>query len=59
MFEPNKRLCIFGPKGAIQIHYYYYYNYNIVTVIDYKCSNKMLILSLQHIPKAKGTRFHN
>jgi len=22
-----KRLCIFGPKGAIQIHYYYYYYY--------------------------------
>ena len=20
-----KRLCIFGPKGAIQIRYYYYY----------------------------------
>ena len=23
----TKRLCIFGPKGAIQIHYYYYYYY--------------------------------
>jgi len=23
----NKRLCIFGPKGAIQIRYYYYYYY--------------------------------
>ena len=22
-----KRLCIFGPKGAIQIHYYYYFYY--------------------------------
>ena len=22
-----KRLCIFGPKGAIQIRYYYYYYY--------------------------------
>jgi len=22
----TKRLCIFGPKGAIQIHYYNYYN---------------------------------
>jgi len=22
-----KRLCIFGPKGAIQVHYYYYYYY--------------------------------
>jgi len=22
-----KRLCIFGPKGAIQIRYYYYYFY--------------------------------
>jgi len=21
------RLCIFGPKGAIQIRYYYYYYY--------------------------------
>jgi len=23
----TKRLCIFGPKGAIQIRYYYYYYY--------------------------------
>ena len=23
----GKRLCIFGPKGAIQIRYYYYYYY--------------------------------
>jgi len=23
----NKRLCTFGPKGAIQIRYYYYYCY--------------------------------
>ena len=23
----HKRLCIFGPKGAIQICYYYYYYY--------------------------------
>ena len=22
-----KRLCIFGPKSAIQIRYYYYYYY--------------------------------
>ena len=22
-----KRLCIFGPKGAIKIRYYYYYYY--------------------------------
>jgi len=24
-----KRLCIFGPKGAIQIRYYYYYSMEI------------------------------
>jgi len=24
-----KRLCIFGPKGAIQIRYYYYYYYYV------------------------------
>jgi len=23
----NDKLCIFGPKGAIQIRYYYYYYY--------------------------------
>jgi len=27
------RLCIFGPKGAIQIRYYYYYYYNSVPEI--------------------------
>jgi len=28
-----KRLCIFGPKGAIQIHYYYYYWTTYIIII--------------------------
>jgi len=27
------RLCIFGPKGAIQIRYYYYYYYYDIVII--------------------------
>ena len=27
------RLCIFGPKGAIQIRYYYYYNDIVIIVL--------------------------
>ena len=30
-----KRLCIFGPKGAIQIRYYYYYYYYYSKVYYY------------------------
>jgi len=29
-----KHLCIFGPKGAIQIRYYYYYYNTYVTTMD-------------------------
>jgi len=28
-----KHLCIFGPKGAIQIRYYYYYYYYALAII--------------------------
>jgi len=32
-----KHLCIFGPKGAIQIRYYYYYYYyymlNVISAV--------------------------
>jgi len=32
-----KRLCIFGPKSAIQIRYYYYYYYNVSVRHNGKC----------------------
>jgi len=32
-----KRLCIFGPKGAIQIRYYYYYYYYYYSIIFSHC----------------------
>jgi len=32
-----KHLCIFGPKGTIQIRYYYYYYYALAIITGNLC----------------------
>ena len=48
-----KRLCIFGPKGAIQIcyyyYYYYYYYYFFIIIIIIIYSDIARVISLRII----------